>query len=129
MLVKSLDGYESKWMLNTSAQTKKSGPHLAVLDFLKKTYPTVQILEEVQIKVKKNKELYLDFYIPLYNIAIEIDGQHHRTFVPFFSKNKRGFIKQQTNDKLKESWCELNNISFVRLDDNEKEEEWQQKLI
>lgn len=128
MLVSTLDNIESKWLLNTAAQTKKSGPHLLVHNMLKKLYPTLQILEEVEIEVKKNKSLYLDFYIPLYNIAIEIDGAHHREFVPFFSKNQAGFVRQQSNDALKEAWCELNNISFIRLRDDEKEEDWQKQF-
>lgn len=128
VLVKSLDGRESKWKLSCAAATQKSGPHLKVLEFLKELYPTTQILEEVQIQVKKNKDLYLDFYLPLYKIAIEIDGEHHRKLVPFFNKNQVGFVKQQSNDILKEKWCELNQITFIRLRDDEDEKEWMIKL-
>ena len=128
MLVKTLDGFESKWMLDKAAATKRSGPHLKVRQFLKGLYPTVQILEEVQIQVKRNKDLYLDFYIPLYNIAIEIDGRQHREFTPFFSKNEINFASQRMNDKFKSDWCELNNISFIRLRDDEDEEEWKNKM-
>lgn len=124
MLVKTLDGHESKWLLTTAAQTKKSGPHLQVREFLHKIFPVTKILEEVQIEVKRNKHLYLDFYLPLYNIAIEIDGAQHREFTPFFSKTQINFANQQTNDKLKEQWCELNQITFIRLRDDENEEQW-----
>lgn len=124
MLVKTLDNIESKWLLKTAAQTKKSGPHLQVREMLNELYPTLRILEEVEIEVKRAKTLYLDFYIPTYNIAIEIDGAHHRELVPFFSKNQVGFVGQQTNDSLKQKWCEFNNISFIRLQDNETKEDW-----
>lgn len=129
MLVKTLDGIQSKWKMSTAAATKKSGPHLKVSEFLKGLFPTVKILEEVQIEVKKNKELYLDFYIPIYSIAVEIDGAQHREYVPFLSGTREGFVNQMSNDSLKTRWCELNQITFIRLQDNEDEEKWKEKFI
>jgi len=127
MLVKTLDNYEYKWQLKSAAATKKSGPHLKVRELLHQLYPTAQILEEVQIQVKKNQQLYLDFYLPLYNIAIEIDGAQHREYSGHFHKNKHGFMQSQINDNLKERFCELNDITFIRLRDD-KEEEWLDNL-
>lgn len=129
MLVKTLDGIESKWQMASAAATKKSGPHLAVREFLHEQFKATQILEEVQIEVKRNKYLYLDFYIPLYNIAVEIDGAQHREFNPFFGKNPAQFGKQKINDVLKSQWCEFNNITFIRLRDDEEENEWREKLM
>lgn len=129
MLVETLDGIQSKWKMSCAAATKKSGPHLKVLEMLKELYPTVQILEEVQIQVKKNKDLYLDFYLPLYNIAIEIDGAQHREYSSFMSGNREGFVRQQSNDVLKEKWCELNQVSFIRLRDDEDIESWKKKFV
>lgn len=128
MLVQSLDGIESKWQMKCAAATKRSGPHLKVLEMLKELFPTIQILEEVQIQVKKNKDLYLDFYLPLYDIAIEIDGAQHREYNSFMSGSREGFVKQQSNDILKERWCELNQISFIRLRDDEDVKEWKAKF-
>lgn len=128
MLVRTLDNHEYKWQMKVAAATIRSGPHQKVKELLQKQYPTAQILEEVQIQVKKNKDLYLDFYLPLYNIAIEINGEQHRKLVSHFTKTQSQFVNLQTNDKLKQRWCELNQITFISLDDNEKEEDWLNKF-
>ena len=41
----------------------------------------------------KGEWCYIDFYIPLYHLAIEIDGKEHRTQKQSFrDKNKEGFL-------------------------------------
>jgi hypothetical protein len=129
MLVKTLDGMEYKWKMKSAADTKKSGPHLKVRELLHELYPTLQVLEEVQILVKKNKDLYLDFYIPLYKLAVEIDGQQHRSYNTFYHRSQSDFVKQKVNDNFKSQWCDLNQIRFIRLRDDEEREVWQMKMI
>ena len=128
MLIQTLDGHQVKWRLETASTSRKSTPHKKVLKLLKEVYPTTHLLEEVQIEVKKHKYLYPDFYIPLYKIAIEIDGSQHKEYNQFFHKNQYKFVQSQINDSLKQMWCDLNNITLIRLTDDEKEEEWKNKL-
>lgn len=69
----------------------------------------------------KNKgHLYLDFYLPDYNIAIECQGIQH--FIPLNTKIKEydGEIKFKyiiENDKLKEELCTKNGIKLLYYTD------------
>lgn len=59
--------------------------------------------------------LYLDFFIPSLHIAIECDGRQHSEYVPFFHRNRSGFVKSKKNDDAKEEWCEINHITLYRV--------------
>lgn len=129
MKVYTLDGEVVKWSLNGYAigylpDQLCSGPHLKVRELLVQLFPTQLILEEVPIP---KTSLKLDFFIPLRKIAVEIDGKQHLEHVPFFHKTKKDFHHAQSNDKNKESWCELNKIKMVRLRWDE-EDKWKEQI-
>ena len=129
MIVSSVDGKKSKWKMEVVEKTNQSQLHKNARILIENIFKTAQIKEEVQIEVKKNKRLYLDYYLPLYRLAIEINGKQHSSYSDFFSKNPLNFIKQKINDKLKQDWCELNNITLIRLNYSEEPHEWRQKLL
>lgn len=129
MIVSTLDGYNYKWKINSVEREHKSDLHKNAAVLLKNIFKTSLICEEVQIMVKKNKYLYLDFFLPLYKLAIEIDGQQHTKYNNFFYKTPLNFFKQKINDNLKISWCNMNNITLIRLGYNEQPHEWRNKLI
>lgn len=112
MIFKTLDGHEYKCKFNTAKKSIESNPHKNAREFLQKKYPTVLILEEFQIQVKKNKYLYFDFYIPIYKIAIEVQGEQHEKYNNFFYKNKYAFIQANINDNLKKEWSKLNSVEL-----------------
>lgn len=58
-------------------------------------------------------KLKIDFYLPEYNIAIEIDGEHHRRPVYYGNKNNLEIV--QTRDKIKDDYCVDNNIKMIRI--------------
>ena len=70
-----LDGYEYKISLASlttkSSLNNKSNFHLIARDLLKQEYPTLQILEEVPIQIRKSETLYMDFFIPLSKKCIQ----------------------------------------------------------
>jgi hypothetical protein len=82
---------------------------------IKKTYPTMQILEEVTIRTSKSEVSYLDFYVPLIKTCIEVHGEQHYRFTPFYHANKIAFLKAQKKDNQKKEWCEINSIRFIEL--------------
>ena len=129
MLVKTLDDFEYKWSMTTIEKSHKSSLHKNAAVLIRNIFPTSTILEEVQFTAKKNKHLYLDFFIIPFKIAIEIDGEQHETYSNFFSKNPFNFMRQKINDRLKQEWCTLNNITLIRLKHNEQPNEWREKLI
>ena len=67
--------------------------------------------------------LYLDFYLPDYNIAIECQGEQHFKPVGFGSKSNdiinENFIKTQKRDKLKRDLCEKHGIKIIYINFDE----------
>jgi hypothetical protein len=119
MQVVDLDGMISNWQLigniSHGMMTNKSSLHLRARQILHECFPTLQILEEVPIYVKRKEILYLDFYMPLIKVCVEVHGEQHYKFNRFFHNTPMGFIKQKKRDQDKQSWCELNNIRYVEL--------------
>ena len=63
-------------------------------------------------------DLPFDFFLPDYNMCIEFDGEQH--FKPKLNFGGMiGFIKIQTNDNIKNEYCNNNNIKLLRIKYNE----------
>lgn len=124
MKVYTLDNELVKWTprgISSRDNRSKSGLHLVARELLLDKHPTVSIIEEVTIPLGRNKVAYLDFYIPLLQIAYEAHGEQHYKFSAHFHSTEQGFIKHKNRDADKERWCELNNIGLVILPYNEIE--------
>jgi len=123
MLIKDLDGNSHNWQLTGNMAkgkvTNKSSLHLQARGLISSLYPTLQILEEVPIPLRKNEILYLDFYIPLKKVCCEVHGEQHYKFVSFYHNNILNFLKSQKRDKEKQEWCEINNILYIELPYND----------
>lgn len=126
MLVKYLDGQTYEWKIKGREVTKDYRPrselHVLARDIIKERFPTMQVLEEVPIQPYKGKTLYLDFYIPLIRLAIEVHGEQHFKFSSLFHSSTRDFIKQQSNDEDKKNWCEQNGIGLIIFKYDEKDQ-------
>lgn len=132
MLIKDLDGNSHNWLLTGNMAKGKvanrSSYHLMARSIITECYPTLQILEEVPIPLKKSETLYLDFYLPLKKTCFEVHGEQHYKFIPFYHTTILNFLKSQKRDKEKQEWCELNGIKYVDLSYNESEEVWSEKI-
>jgi len=132
MQVKDLDGAVHNWHLTGNMAhgkiTNKSSFHLKARQIITETFPTLQILEEVPITLRKSETLYLDFYLPLKKLCIEVHGEQHYKFVPFYHNNILSFLKSQKRDREKVEWCELNNIKYVEFPHFETENEWLERI-
>ena len=132
MLVKDLDGYNHNWLLTGNMAKGKinnrSSLHLATRKLLASHFPTLQLLEEVPIPLRKKEILYLDFYIPLKKTCVEVHGEQHFKFVPFYHSTMLNFLRSQKRDRDKQEWCETNGIKYIGLRFDQNEEEWS-KLI
>ena len=62
--------------------------------------------------LKFKNYLYLDFYLPKYNMAIECQGIQHFRPVDFFG-GKEYFIKTIERDNIKQQLCENNGIKII----------------
>ena len=56
-----------------------------------------------------------DFYNANKNIAIEINGEQHVRYVPFFHKRRSNFVSQIRRDQQKIDFCELNDINLLEI--------------
>jgi very-short-patch-repair endonuclease len=132
MKVKDLNGNTHSWSLTGHLShgriENKSSYHLNARQLLKQIFPTLQILEEVPINVRKNEILYLDFYLPLKKICIEVHGEQHYKFIPFYHKTLLDFSKAKKRDTEKQEWCQTNGISYISLPHFETLLEWENKL-
>ena len=131
--VKDLDGNEHKWsMIGYTVGFDETKPrsklHLSARELIKSLFPASPILEEVLIPITKKSKLYLDFYLKIEGIAVEVQGEQHFNWVPHFHKSKFEFYHQQRNDKLKADWCDLNGIDLITLPYNEDIDEWRSRF-
>ena len=126
MRVHTLDGELVEWKINGKEVSldnrSRSTLHVAARKLLREKYPTLQILEETSILVNKGKTLFLDFYLPILKLAIEVHGEQHFKMSPVFHNTPQDFIKQKKNDSDKENWCEINNIVLKVLAFNNKDD-------
>jgi hypothetical protein len=119
MQVKDLDNNTVHWQLigniSHGSMQNKSSLHLKARDLLHKCFPTLQILEEVAIPLRKAETLYMDFYLPLTKTCVEVHGEQHFKFNKFFHNSVLGFMKHKKRDENKKEWCENNNIKYIVL--------------
>jgi hypothetical protein len=127
MIVYDLNGVQSIWKLsglyNHTKAGNKSSLHIAARSLLKEIFPTCVVLEEIPIYVRKSEILYLDFFMPLTKLCIEVHGEQHYSFVKHYHHNMMGFIKSKKRDNDKREWCDINNIQCIELPYN-KIDEW-----
>lgn len=81
-------------------------------------YPAMQYSSQLNIKYR-GQQLRFDFFIPAFNLYVEIQGGQHFTFNKFFHQDKYNFDKAKRRDSLKEEWCDLNNYKLLILTDSE----------
>lgn len=105
----------------------KSKYHQKAYEIIKTLYPLYPVYEETKLCGTKN-DLYLDMFIPSLGIGIEVQGEQHYKFIPYFHQNISGYSRAKARDQEKALWCEINDITLVELIYNETEEEWRNKL-
>ncbi len=63
----------------------------------------------------QGERLELDFYIPELDIAIEVQGKQHYTFVPHFHLSRNGFSEQLRRDREKRYLCDRKGITLLEV--------------
>lgn len=86
--------------------------------------------------LKDTKLLPYDFYLPRYNLLVELDGDHHRKPIVYSDENleeaENKFKDKQRKDELKNSYATLNNIPLLRIEYNKGRREldkWKQLIL
>ena len=135
MKVRDLDGNSQAWSLHgyivtaNNDRVSRSSYHKDARELLVTLYPTLTILEEVPVHLRRNQIVYLDFYLPLRKMAVEVQGEQHFKFIPHFHHTLTAFTQARRRDFEKKEWCSLNNISMITFNYNESVDEWKSKLV
>jgi len=61
------------------------------------------------------KNLELDILNEELKLAIEVDGEQHSKYIPFFHKNYEHFLNQKYRDEIKNMLCQQNGIRLIRI--------------
>jgi hypothetical protein len=135
--VLGINGKEYVWNLTgydifNDDKRKRSKYHLRARNLLKEIYHSYRILEEVKLPgstaLNRKSVLYLDFYVPSIKLGVEVHGEQHYEFSPFFHKSKADFLKGKARDEDKIEWCKLNDINIIILKYTESDDEWRQRI-
>ena len=137
MKVTGLNGREYVWDLrnysvNANDIRKRSKYHVRARKLLKTIFHSYRILEEVKLPGSTPRHrkgvLYLDFYVPQIMLAVEVHGQQHYEYTPFFHKNMADFALAKAKDEDKIEWCRMNKIDLIELKYSETDEQWRDQI-
>jgi hypothetical protein len=109
--------YNLDWV--TTKKRKMSRGQAAVVQVIQKILPN----EKIDYELYLGEKLYLDIYIPTYNIGIEYHGRQHYEWVPFFHATEADFILAQRRDMRKEELCAEKGISLIAFRYNDSLDE------
>jgi very-short-patch-repair endonuclease len=92
----------------------KSKGEEIVYEWLLKNYKYNNIIYEWKIP---HTRFTLDFFISDMLLSVEVDGNQHYKQNSLFHKNRLDFLKQKKRDAEKQDFCDLNQITLVRIAD------------
>lgn len=79
----------------------------------------IDFIQEKREYIDSSTYIIFDFYLPKYNIAIEVNGEQHYHPVTFggisLDKADKKFKKQVLMDNKKEQYCIDNNIKLIKI--------------
>lgn len=128
MIVTGLDDKEYSWNLYNKKKRKKvSSLHERARLVLSELFPFEIIVEEALIPGVRWL-LYADFILPSLRIMVEVQGEQHYKFVPFFHDNKIEYYKAVARDNMKKQFCEINDITLIELPHTEDDNEWRKRI-
>ncbi len=88
-----------------------SSYELKIINFLKKK--KIKYIQQYRFEdCKLFKPLPFDFYLPEYNVCIEVDGEQH--FARKMQTEKE-FEDTKKRDKIKDEYCKDNGIKLIRI--------------
>lgn len=122
MDIVDLDGRKFRWQMKRGKVKKPSSLHLDVYSLIREIYPSDILIEEITIPLKRGEKVFGDIYIPSKRKLVEIHGEQHYKYNTFFYSSKLEFLKAQKRDRDKKEWCEINDIQYIELPFNKKEE-------
>lgn len=112
--------------LGIDKKTKMSYGEIIISNFLERNKINYVYDKSLKDCISSSK-LRFDFHLPDYNICIEFDGKQHFEPCVIFGGEEE-FKKTQIRDRIKNEWCEVNEINLIRLNYKQNESEIQNIL-
>ena len=107
----------NKYLIDWEAPSK-SKIQFKTKRYLHKYWTGHIVFEEFPVAGTK---LTFDFFNASEKIAVEVQGQQHTKYIPFFhGKYKINYIHQLRRDKQKYDFCKINGIKLVEVYYNDK---------
>ena len=129
MTVTGLDGRDYKLTLRVADPDRQvSSGHERARALLSSLWPFDVVYEETFVPGCFTP-LYLDFFLPRARLAVEVQGEQHRNFVPFFHAGRLAYLGQRRRDGRKREWAALNRVRLVELDDDADDGVWRAELL
>ena len=102
----------NRYLIDWDAKSK-SLLQAKVKAFLRDHWRNDVVFEEFPLAGTK---MSFDFFNASKKIMIEVQGNQHQRYTPFFhNKNKANFLSQLRRDKDKHHFCKLNDISLIEI--------------
>lgn len=132
MKVVGLDGREYNWNYSKYYKRKsrsgKSKAHNEALELVESLYPYYTVYEEVTLPgsqiIGRQSLLFADLFLPQLSLIVEVHGQQHYEYTPYFHGDRMGFVRACKRDRDKAEWCRLNDISIAILP-HDKRDQWE----
>jgi hypothetical protein len=134
MKVLGLNGKEYNLDLKRYSKERSncSKYHVRARQVLLEKFNGYSVYEEVKlpgtVNPAKKSVLYLDFFIPNAKLGVEVHGEQHYKFIPYFHKTKAGWLYSQMRDRQKLQWCELNNLELIVFRFDTSEDFWRKQI-
>jgi len=71
-------------------------------------------MEKTFSDCKDKALLRFDFYFPIINEVVEIDGEQHEKIIKYFG-GEEGYLDRVKKDNIKNKYCKDNNIKMTRI--------------
>ena len=78
---------------------------------------------------QSGNRLELDGYCEALALAFEYDGKQHRERNPSIQPTQADFVDLQRRDREKDSLCEANGVTLIRLNDEQHPKDFEQHIL
>ena len=85
-----------------------------ILEYIFKR-PFVKIRPDFLRNEVTGYNLEIDLYNDDLKLGVEINGDQHYKFIPFFHRNKDQFVKQRYRDEMKKMKCQKQGITLIEV--------------
>ncbi len=107
----------------SDTQSNASKYHKIVGTTLRKLFPAATIYQEYNMangvtQHPMASKLHVDYFIPMFNLAIEVDGEHHYEIVQYGKKDIEAFARFESRyrlDNIKNEIAQENGWVMIRI--------------